>query len=119
MTNKEAFELIREYQKQVQEEATKLNVFEVKEGEKTISINPTFTEWRKRDKELLQDLKNKITIEQFILFELYNRESFYTEEPLEIIDTMREYFEEVEEEELQNKILEVYQNKLKEREEQE
>lgn len=116
MTNKEAFELIRKYQEQVQEEATRLNVFEVKEGENKISINPTFTEWREKDKELLQELKNKVTIEQIILLELYNHESFFTEEPLEIMDTMKEYFEELSEEELQEKILETYQKELKRKE---
>lgn len=114
MTNKEAFELIRKYQEQVQEEATRLNVFEVKEGESKISINPTFTEWREKDKELLQELKNKVTIEQIILFELYNHESFFTEEPLEIMDTMKEYFEELSEEELQSNILKTYEKKVSE-----
>ena len=114
MTNKEAFELIRKYQEQVQEEATRLNVFEVKEGESKISINPTFTEWREKDKELLQELKNKVTIEQIILFELYNHESFFTEEPLEILDTMKEYFEELSEEELQSIILKTYEKKVSE-----
>lgn len=116
MTNKEAFQLIKEYQDKVQEEAKRLNVFEVKEGETTISINPTFTEWRERDKELLQELKNKVTIEQIILLELFNHECFYTEEPLEIMDTMKEYFEELSEEDLQEKILETYQKKMKEKE---
>ena len=116
MTNKEAFELIRKYQEQVQEEAKRLNVFEVKEGETTISINPTFTEWREKDKELLQELKNKVTIEQIILLELYNHESFYTEEPLEIMDTMKEYFEELSEEELQETILETYQKQIERKE---
>ena len=116
MTNKEAFELIRKYKDQVQEEATRLNVFEVKEGDNKISINDSFTEWRQRDKELLQELKNKVTIEQIILLELYNHESFFTEEPLEIMDTMKEYFEELSEEELQEKILETYQKKMNEKE---
>lgn len=116
MNDKEAFKLIEKYHSDIQEEATKLKVFERKEGENQISISSTYSEWRRRIEELLQELKQHITCEQMILFELYNREIFYSEDPFEILDIMKEYFQELSEEELKEKILAVYKNKTERRE---
>lgn len=116
MNDKEAFKLIEKFHSDIQEEATKLKVFERKEGENQISISSTYSEWKQRINELLQELKQHITCEQMILFELYNREIFYSEDPFEILDIMKEYFQELSEEELKEKILAVYKNKTERRE---
>ena len=115
MTKNEAFNRIKKFHDDVQEEATRLKVFERKEGENQISISSTYSEWRGRIEELLQELKQHITCEQMILFELYNHESFYSEEPLEILDLMKEYYNEKSEEELKEIILETYQTERKEK----
>lgn len=111
MENYKAFKLIEDYHKRLQELATKLEVF--KKTDNQIEITSNVTLWNEKQKELLEELKGKITTEQFILYELYNHECFYSEEPLEILDTMKEYFEELSEEELSEKIVNTFNGRRK------
>lgn len=59
-------------------------------------------------KQLKQELASKVDIEDLILYELNNYECFYTQEPLEILDFIREYYQDKREEELKDLILAVY-----------
>lgn len=60
------------------------------------------------EKELQKDFLSKTTIEEMIQYELINHECYYTQEPLEILDLIKGYYEEIPEEEIKAKIESIY-----------
>ena len=60
------------------------------------------------EKELKKELLSKTTIEEMIQYELINQECYYTEEPFEIIDLIKDYYQETPEEEIKKKIETIY-----------
>lgn len=70
--------------------------------------------YKTKDKELRKEFLKSIPQEELIYYELLNHECFYTEEPLEILDIIKCYYSEEPEENLVNKIKEIYSKHRKE-----
>lgn len=64
-------------------------------------------------KELKKDFTSKIDINDLIRYELTNHECYYTGDPSEAIEVVKTYYEDISEEEITKKVINVFKSKEK------